>query len=311
MDLIGPFPPSDGNIYCLTIIDRYTCWIEVIPLPEASSETVCKAFYQNWITRFGVPYSVVTDRGSQFSSDLFHNLGKLCGIKIKHGTAYHPQSNGKIERYHRTIKSAIKAHNSVKWTESLPTILLGLRAAIREDANCSISQMVYGKNIKLPSEFFQHSKIELSPATFVSFLQAQMETLKPMQTRKYSNETPFIHKDLGSCSHVFVRLDRVKKSLEPPYQGPFPVITRHEKYFVIRIKGRDDSVSINRLKPAYILKDENSNHDDNSSFKSGDSETKVRQQTNSSPPQQRLSRSGRTIKLPARFSDTVEIVHVY
>ncbi|UYV67906.1 hypothetical protein LAZ67_5002464 [Cordylochernes scorpioides] len=57
IDLIGPLPPSNGNIYCLTCIDRYISWMEVVPLPDMKSETVARAFYENWIVRFGAPHT--------------------------------------------------------------------------------------------------------------------------------------------------------------------------------------------------------------------------------------------------------------
>ncbi|UYV65712.1 hypothetical protein LAZ67_3005199 [Cordylochernes scorpioides] len=219
IDLIGPLPPSNDNIYCLTCIDRYISWMEVVPLPDMKSETVARAFYENWIVRFGAPHTVISDQGKQITSQLFKDLTTLCGIKLRHSTAYHPQCKGKIERLHRTIKTAIRAHNSIKWTETLPTVLLGLNAAINKDNNHSLSQMVYGKTIRLPGEFFDDSKHHLHAEEFVQQLQKQMELLKPLNEKHHSKTKVFVHKDLKTCSHVFIRTDRVKKPLEPPYEG--------------------------------------------------------------------------------------------
>ncbi|UYV65624.1 hypothetical protein LAZ67_3004897 [Cordylochernes scorpioides] len=244
-DLIGALPPSNGNIYCLTCIDRYTSWMEVVPLPDMKSETVARAFYENCIVRFGAPHTVISDQGKQFTSQLFKDLTTLCGIKLRHSTAYHPQCNGKIERLHRTIKTAIRAHNSIKWTETLPTVLLGLRAVC----------MVYGKTIRLPGEFFDDSKHHLHAEEFVQQLQKQMELLKPLNEKHHSKTKVFVHKDLKTCSHVFIRTDRVKKPLEPPYEGPFPVLERTDKYFTLKVKGKNVTTSIDRLRPAYLLAD--------------------------------------------------------
>ncbi|UYV84567.1 hypothetical protein LAZ67_X002630 [Cordylochernes scorpioides] len=68
------------------------------------------------------------------------------------------KSNGKIKRLHRTLKAAIRAHNSIGWTETLLTVLLGLRSAVREDTNYSIAEMIYGEKIKLPGDFFCRTK---------------------------------------------------------------------------------------------------------------------------------------------------------
>ncbi|GFS54649.1 retrovirus-related Pol polyprotein from transposon opus [Trichonephila clavipes] len=143
IDLIGKLPPSEGMQYCLTCIDRFSCWMEAIPIPEITAEIVGRAFYEKWICRFGVPAKIVTDQGRQFEAELFRSIAAICGAKVAHTTSYHPQCNGKVERLHRTLKGAIKAHNNIRWTESLPTVLLGLRAAIRPDISYTIAQMVY------------------------------------------------------------------------------------------------------------------------------------------------------------------------
>ncbi|GFW27022.1 retrovirus-related Pol polyprotein from transposon opus [Trichonephila clavipes] len=136
--------------YCLTYIDRFSCWLEAIPIPEITAEIVERAFYEKWICRFGVPAKLVTDQGRQFEAELFRSIAAICGAKVAHTTSYHPQCNGKVERLHRTLKGDIKAHNNIRWTESLPTVLLGLRAAISPDISYTIAQMVYGTSIKLP-----------------------------------------------------------------------------------------------------------------------------------------------------------------
>ncbi|GFU10848.1 hypothetical protein TNCV_3278671 [Trichonephila clavipes] len=225
IDLIGKLPPSEGMQYCLTCIDRFSCWMEAIPIPEITAEIVGRAFYEKWICRFGVPAKLVTDQGRQFEAELFRNIATICGAKVAHTTSYHPQCNGKVERLHRTLKGAIKAHNNIKWTESLSTVLLGLRAALRPDISYTIAQMVYGTSIKLPGEFFDPPTINMDPQNFVAKLQQHMAELKPLKSPSNRKQNIFVHKDLKSCSHVFLRIDRVKKALEPhtPYEGPYTV----------------------------------------------------------------------------------------
>ncbi|GFT73745.1 pro-Pol polyprotein [Trichonephila clavipes] len=138
------------------------------PCLIVKQETASKAFYEHWVCRFGVPGKIVTDQGRQFESQLFRSLAAICGAKVAHATSYHPQYNGKVERLHRTLKGAIKAHNNIKWTETLPTILLGLRTARRPDTNHTIAQMVYGSNIRLPGEFLTHPPFKLILKHFVT-----------------------------------------------------------------------------------------------------------------------------------------------
>ncbi|GFT72381.1 hypothetical protein TNCV_3609251 [Trichonephila clavipes] len=223
IDLIGKLPPSEGMQYCLTCIDRFSCWMEAIPIPEITAEIVGRAFYEKWISRFGVPAKLVTDQGRQFEAELFRSIAAICGAKVVHTTSYHPQCNGKVERLHRTLKGAIKAHNNIRWTESLPTVLLGLRAAIRPDISYTIAQMVYGTSIKLPGEFCDPPTINMDPQNFVAKLQQHMAELKPLKSPSNRKQNIFVHKDLKSCSHVFICIDRVKKALESPYEGPYTV----------------------------------------------------------------------------------------
>ncbi|KAF2892833.1 hypothetical protein ILUMI_13342 [Ignelater luminosus] len=225
-----------------------------MPLTNISAETIAELFYNNWISRYGTPCKLITDRGSQFTAETFQVLSKICGIKLQHTTAYHPQSNGKIERLYRTLKTTQKAHNNVSWSETLPTVLLGLRTVIQENHNHSIAEMVYGQNIRLPGEFVCEPSIRtISESCFIQNLRNHMENIRPKKNRQITSQPIFVHKDLKTTSDVFLRIDRVKKQLEPPYQGPLEVIERNEKYFISKIKGKEINVLTDRLKPAYIL----------------------------------------------------------
>ncbi|GBN55433.1 Retrovirus-related Pol polyprotein from transposon 412 [Araneus ventricosus] len=194
IDLIGPLPPSRGNIYCLTCIDRFSNWMAAIPLDNISADTVSRAFYSNCIARFGTPHKLITDSGTQFRSETLQTLSKICGIKLQHTTAYHPACNGKVERLHRTLKTALKAHNNLSWIDTLPTVLLGLRTAIQEDNNHSIAQIVYGESLRLPGEFFSEPSIRTASGGFANNLQKQMETVGPRTTRRNSSRHIFVHK---------------------------------------------------------------------------------------------------------------------
>ncbi|GFV66539.1 transposon Ty3-I Gag-Pol polyprotein [Trichonephila clavipes] len=105
--------------------------------------------------------------------------------------------------------------------------------------------MVYGSNIRLPGEFLTHPpfKLILKHLSLHCRLYGRPEANKKSSPPKKKNQKIFVHKDLKSCTHVFVRVDRVRKALEPPYDGPFPVKERYEKYFTLTIKNKPVNIS--------------------------------------------------------------------
>lgn len=306
IDIVGPLPSAQGKRYCITFVDRYTRWPEAVPVEEITAEVVAWTFYKNWISRFGVPCKVTTDQGRQFESDLFRSLTKFLGTEKISTTPYHPQSNGCVERWHRSLKTALMAHlNTTDWYNILPIVLLGLRVAIREDVGISVSEAVYGQTLRLPGEFLSPSQGYSDVSGMVHKLQEFMENIRPAEFR-VTNKTIFLHKSLKTCSHVFLRDDRIKKSLSPPYSGPYPVLTRTDKTCTLKLPKRELTVSLDRVKPAFTVAD------------TGDS-------TASTTPQQpaedvpstthnvetpRLNplvrtRYGRTVKPNVRFMDAV------
>lgn len=253
IDLIGPLPESDGYRYCLTMIDRFSRWPEAIPIKDISADIVAAAFYRNWIARFGSPKIITTDQGTQFESALFTALIRFVGGKRVRTTAYHPAANGLVERWHRTLKAAIMCHQVSKWSEVLPTVLLGLRTCYKEDLKASPAEFVYGTPLRVPGEFFTHEDPPVDPNIFLEDFRIHMRDVKPVPAAHHCRRKTFCYKELQTCTHVFVRKDTVKRSLEQPYSGPHKVIERlDDRVFTVDINGRKSNISVERLKPAHL-----------------------------------------------------------
>lgn len=255
IDLIGPLPAAGPYKYCLTAIDRFTRWPEVWPLKSITADEVAGALTSCWISRFGCPHVITTDQGRQFESDLYRVLGRTLGISKSRTTSYHPAANGMVERFHRHLKAALMCHPNMTWLEALPLVLLGIRTSFKEDLKTSPAELVYGEPIRIPGEFLASSDVARSENApeLVQRLRQQMSNLRPVPGSRHARPDTFVFKDLATCSHVFLRDDKVRGSLQPPYSGPHQVVKRDDKTLTLLIKGKEVRVSIDRVKPAYIL----------------------------------------------------------
>ena len=83
LDLVGPLPESEGQTYLMTVIDRYSRWLEAIPMSDISAKSCATSLIRHWVARFGCPDTIVTDRGRQFTSELWNELSACLGVTRK------------------------------------------------------------------------------------------------------------------------------------------------------------------------------------------------------------------------------------
>jgi hypothetical protein len=134
--------------------------MEAIPLVEMSAAACAKALIFSRISRFGVPEMITSDRGPQFTSNLWSPLCSMLNIAHLQTTAYHPDLNGVVERLHCHLKDALCARTAAAtWAEALPFVLLSLRAQLMEDTGLSPAESVFGAPIVLPNEFLQCDEV--------------------------------------------------------------------------------------------------------------------------------------------------------
>ena len=261
IDLVGPFKQNCNKNMLFTIIDRWTGWCDAIPVSNlngqtANAQTLAKHLINHWVARFGVPRIITSDRGSQFTSQVWTEVMKLLGIKQDLTTSYNPQHNGKVERLHRTLKNALRSRLDGRndWLNHLPWVLLGMRNLPNVDTGLSPAVLVYGQNLEIPG-LLVTTREEIGETLFAEQIASSMKEQKFIEPYWHGGEKrkTFVSKDLFKVSHVLIRNDNTRNTWDAKYVGPFKVMERHDKYFLVQLPTKTDRIGIDRLKPFYMV----------------------------------------------------------
>ena len=134
-------------------MDYFTKWPEVYPIANQEAETIAKVLVEQFVCRFGVPLQIHSDQGRNFCSKVFNEMCTLLGVKKTQTTPYHPQSDGMIERYNRTLEAQlsmfVEAHQK-DWDQYIPYLLMAYRTAVHESTKCTPTKLMMGREIRVP-----------------------------------------------------------------------------------------------------------------------------------------------------------------
>ena len=271
IDVAGPFPMSErGNRYLLVAMDYFTKWPEVYAIPNQEAATVADALVTNLFCRFGVPRQLHSDQGRNFESRLMQEVLERLGISKTRTTPLHPQSDGMVERYIKTIeehlRKVVSAHQR-DWDERLPIFLLSYRASTHETTGLTPANMLFGRELRLPCDLLfgaPPDKAEPINEYAANLVEKLHDTHRfGRQHMKVASDRMKARYDQLANSAGFQEGDRVwlyrptrtkgkSPKLQRSWEGPYNIITRiNDVIYRIQRHGRAKRivVHLDRLAP--------------------------------------------------------------
>ncbi|GFT77379.1 transposon Tf2-9 polyprotein [Trichonephila clavipes] len=160
MDIFGPLKTTlKGNSYVLSMIDAFTKYIHIVPLPDIRSSTISKTFFDNYIVHRGCPHKLVVDNATYFKSSEFVEFCRVMGIHKRHISSYSAHVNGRVEKPNQSLANILASisQNTNDWDEQLPHTMLALNSEIHEATYTSPFFLEHGRDIRLSYTYEKNS----------------------------------------------------------------------------------------------------------------------------------------------------------
>ncbi|KAJ8035952.1 hypothetical protein HOLleu_19788 [Holothuria leucospilota] len=273
-----PVTPK-GNRYVLVVMDHFSKYVNLYPMADQKATTVSKCLFEHYIRQHGIPEQIHTDQGRQFESDVVKNLCEALGIKKTRTTPYHPQSDGLIERFNRTLKDQIAKflfQTDGSWDDFLGQVEFAYNTSPHATTGFSPYFLLHGRDPRIPASLISSSPQQSStatpntPAEYSEALQNRLrrafqhtveESTATQDKQKYYYDvnkrfSTYFPGDLVMLNNAAEK--RLK--VAPKWLGPYRVIATKshsgkEKlvYEIEDLKnpGKTTIVHYNRLKPFY------------------------------------------------------------
>ncbi|CAM4558036.1 unnamed protein product [Caretta caretta] len=234
MDIVGPLSKTtrSGKKYILVVVDFATRYPEAVPLASIEADTVADALLTIF-SRVGFPKEVLTDQGSNFMSALLRCLWEKCGVRHDWASAYHPQSNGLVERFNGTLKMMLKTfmnQHPQDWDKYLPHLLFAYREVPQESTGFSPFELLYGRRVRGPLDLMRDEQKVWYDRT--------------ARARAYA-----------TGDQVMVLIPMRKNKLQAAWEGPFKVVKQlTEVNYVVELSNQAHHCRVyhvNMMKPYY------------------------------------------------------------
>ncbi|KAL0153953.1 hypothetical protein M9458_050710 [Cirrhinus mrigala] len=272
IDCVGPLPKGKaGHQYILTIMCAATRFVEAIPLRTLRAKVVVKELLK-FCTTFGLPRIIQSDQGSNFTSKVFKQALQMLGIGHQMSTAFHPESQGALERFHQTLKAMLRRYcveTGGDWVEGLPYLMFASRETVQESLGFSPTELVFGHTVRGPLKLLSDQLLSPSPKPvpvdeYVTSIReklckardlAKLHLSEAQSKMKDRFEIKSVKRDFSPGDQVLVLLPTPGSILQAKFAGPYLIERKlNETNYVVATPERRCKrrvCHVNRLK-AYV-----------------------------------------------------------
>ena len=263
VDILEMPPTERENRYIVVFMDYLTKWVEAFPTADQTSETIAHLLVERIICQHGAPKELLSDRGPNLLSNLILDICDLMGMKKTNTTAYHPQTDGLVENFNRTLRAMIAKHSRKfgrDWDVYLPQLLFAYRTKPHESTGEAPYYLLYGHDARLPTEAalsvprspyvtsVDDYKTELTVGLTEAWKQARLNIKKAQKRQKlhYDKQAKIIDFQPGGRVMVYMPHEHQGKNrkLALPYHGPFRILEVQPNCVVVRPVDKPDDQPI-------------------------------------------------------------------
>ncbi|CAJ0960675.1 unnamed protein product [Ranitomeya imitator] len=243
MDLVGPLVKSArGHQYILVILDYATRYPEAIPLRNSSSKSIARELVHVF-SRTGLPKEILTDQGTPFMSKVMRELCKALKISQLRTSVYHPQSDGLVERFNKTLMSMLRKaieKDGRDWDCLLPYLMFSIREVPQASTGFSPFELLYGRHPRGLLDIAKETwEVEVTPhrsvIEHVALMQQRIAKVMPIvkehllqaqeaQARVYNRSARV--RQFNPGDRVLVLVPTVESKFLAKWQGPYEVVEK-------------------------------------------------------------------------------------
>ena len=288
VDILGPLPKSAvGNSYILVVGDYFTRWMEAYDIKNQEAATVAQKLVDEIFCRFSTPEQLHSDQGSQFESQLISEICKIMNINKSHTTPYHPQGDGLVERFNRTLLDmlATTSHkHPLDWEEHIRKVCMAYNTSVQATTGYLPFYLMFGRKARLPVDIMFPTETPATNVSYGEYAKAMRETMekafhtfrehvgdKQERQKEFYDQKchgkPFQTGDLVYLHSPVVPRGQAKK-LHHPWTGPWRVLKPLSEA-VYRIQGSSGSKQ-RRVIVQFVTLKSSTNKDNSGTIKQTD-----------------------------------------